>query len=155
MSPIFFKEKTVTLKTSRALIPTLTMNTTSLLLTLHAPLLLPPRCSIVPPPHVAMPPKPMRSAPLRRQVHLRTTTSPRRSDNTFPSQPLKYFSRFSHASPCLIICVLVLFGAVSLTFHYSHNLVCISPYDRLSRFGPRLYRPDALESDSGYLDVPW
>ncbi|GAY51134.1 hypothetical protein CUMW_131990 [Citrus unshiu] len=103
------------------------MNTTSLLLTLHAPLLLPPRCSIVPPPHVAMPPKPMRSAPLRRQ----------------------YFSRFSHASPCLIICVLVLFGAVSLTFHYSHNLVCISPYDRLSRFGPRLYRPDALESKNG------
>ncbi|KAK9229066.1 hypothetical protein WN944_022023 [Citrus x changshan-huyou] len=61
----------------------------------------------------------------------------------------------SHASPCLIICVLVLFGAVSLTFHYSHNLVCISPYDPLSRFGPRLYRPDALESDFGYLDVPW
>ncbi|KDO56943.1 hypothetical protein CISIN_1g047369mg, partial [Citrus sinensis] len=80
-----------------------------------------------------MPPKPMRSPPLRRQ----------------------YFSRFSHASPCLIICVLVLFGAVSLTFHYSHNLVCISPYDPLSRFGPRLYRSDALESGSGYLDVPW
>lgn len=33
MLPIFFKEKTVTLKTSRALTPTLTMNTTSLLLT--------------------------------------------------------------------------------------------------------------------------
>lgn len=66
-----------------------------------------------------------------------------------------YLSRIGHGSSCLTVCIVGFFVVVSLVFHYSRSLVCISPYDPLSRIGPGLYRPDAIESDFGYLGVPW
>ncbi|KAK1576153.1 hypothetical protein Q3G72_011337 [Acer saccharum] len=64
-----------------------------------------------------------------------------------------YLSRIAN-SPCLVLCIVTALVVISLAFH-SRSLVCVSPYDPVSRIGPGLLRPDALESDFGYLGVPW
>ncbi|KAK1578442.1 hypothetical protein Q3G72_030290 [Acer saccharum] len=60
-----------------------------------------------------------------------------------------YLSRIAN-SPCLVLCIVTALVVISLTFH-SRSLVCVSPYDPVSRIGPGLLRPDALESDFGRL----
>lgn len=67
----------------------------------------------------------------------------------------KYLSRIGNVSPSLILSLLVFLFVASLIFHYSRGLVCVSLYDPRSRGGPGLFRPDELESDFGYLGVPW
>lgn len=68
----------------------------------------------------------------------------------------KYLSRVGQLSPSVIISLFVFLFVASLIFHYSRRLlVCVSPYDPRSLGGPGLFRPDALESDFGYLGVPW
>ncbi|KAK4839924.1 hypothetical protein QYF36_026038 [Acer negundo] len=64
-----------------------------------------------------------------------------------------YLSRIAN-SPCLVLCIVTALVVISLAFH-SRSLVCVSPYDPVSRIGPGLLHTDALESDFGYLGVPW
>lgn len=53
--------------------------------------------------------------------------------------------------PCVLLCISV-FLITSLVYH-SRNLVCISPYDPVSRVN--FFGLDGLDSDFGALGVPW
>ncbi|GAV77567.1 hypothetical protein CFOL_v3_21038 [Cephalotus follicularis] len=64
-----------------------------------------------------------------------------------------YVSRLTHSWPCLVLCLFIVVSlTASLTFH-SRGLVCVSPRDPVSRLG--FLGSDGLESDFGYLGVPW
>lgn len=71
---------------------------------------------------------------------------------SFTVRATNHLARTGYLWPCLALCLLLLL-IPSLILH-SRNFVCVSSYsDPLSRIG--FLNFDGLESDFGYLGVPW
>lgn len=66
-----------------------------------------------------------------------------------------YLTRMGHIGPCLAFLFLTFIAILSLQLFHSRSFVCVSSsyYDPVSRSG--FYGFDGLESDFGFLGVPW